>query len=40
MAKGSTKKSEKERASQALVASKERRGGTKEQWTKKVAYRF
>jgi hypothetical protein len=39
MAKGSTKKSE-EKASRVPGANKERRGGTKEQWTKKVAYRF
>jgi hypothetical protein len=40
MAKGSAKKSEKEKASLAPMASKEQKGGTKEQWTKKVAYRF
>jgi hypothetical protein len=40
MAKGSAKKSEKEIASLAPMASKEQKGGTKEQWTKKVAYRF
>jgi hypothetical protein len=40
MAKGVARTLEKEKASPAPMASTEQKAGTKEQWTKKVAYRF